>query len=135
MLDTIGNSDWRQLSKAIRNLIILWHSGVDAHLDLHIHAGQAWVQVHVRLGQAPGPLHLQPQPYYLPKSRSKNSPSRQRRRAKCANAAPHKQAEDDTEEVQIVKPTEEVGMRVKNHPFVNLLKKLGRSSAQMMSSM
>jgi hypothetical protein len=22
-----------------------WHSGVDANLDLHTHAGQAWVQI------------------------------------------------------------------------------------------
>ena len=28
-----------------------------------------------------------------------------------------------------------IGFRVKNHPFVNLLKKLGMNSAQMMTTM
>ena len=71
----------------------LWHSGVDAHLDVHTHAGQAWVSLHVRLGHAPGPLHPQVHPHFPPTPRSKNSSSRQRRRARRA-AARRKQAEE-----------------------------------------
>ena len=51
-----------ELDSFVQKFKQLWHSGVDAHLDLHTHAGQAWVHLHVRLGQAPGPLHLHPQP-------------------------------------------------------------------------
>ena len=100
-----------ELDSFVQKFKQLWHSGVDAHLDLHTHAGQAWVHLHVRLGQAPGPLHLhpqpQPQPFSHPKTRSKNSPSRQRRRAKRAAAAQQKQAGEAARE-DIVKPTEEV---------------------------
>ena len=31
----------------------LWQSGLDAHLDLETHAGQAWVGLRLRLGHAP----------------------------------------------------------------------------------
>ena len=58
----------------------LWYSGLDANLDLHAHAGQAWVGLRVRLGHAPGPLH---QPPNFPEQRkARNGPSRQRRRAR-----------------------------------------------------
>ena len=106
--------DILELDTFIQKFKQLWHSGV----DLHTHAGQAWVNLHVRLGHAPGPLHLQPQSNLPPKPKSKNSPTRQQRRAKRAVAAQHKQAEEaskeDTEKVQTVenttigKPTEKV---------------------------
>ena len=55
----------------------LWYSGIDAHLDVETHAGQAWVGLRVGLGHPPG----LPQPYLL---RKKDSPSKQRRRARRA---------------------------------------------------
>ena len=61
---------------------------MNAHLDVHTHAGQAWVSLHVQLGQAPGPLH----PVFPPK-RKKHSPSRERHRARRAEAR-QKQAEE-----------------------------------------
>ena len=57
----------------------LWYSGIDAHLDVDTHAGQAWVGLRVGLGHPPGLLH----PHLLSK---KDSPSRQRRRARRAEA-------------------------------------------------
>ena len=58
----------------------LWKTGLDAHLDLHTHAGQAWVSLHVRLGHAQDQRH---QGNYF---KSRNGLSRQRRREKRANA-------------------------------------------------
>ena len=40
------------------------------------HAGQAWVSLHLRLGDPPGPLHV------VPSNPTRNGPSRQRRRAR-----------------------------------------------------
>ena len=54
----------------------LWYSGIDAHLDVDTHAGQAWVGLRVGLGHPPHP-HVQ---------RKKESPSRHRRRARRAEA-------------------------------------------------
>ena len=63
----------------------LWKSGEDAHLEVECHAGQAWVGLHVRLGHEPGPL--QPQ-HHFPHTakRTRDGPSRQRRRARRAAA-------------------------------------------------
>ena len=63
----------------------LWNDGVSAHLDLDTHGGDAWVGLRVRLGQVPGPLHRQVHPFHQEVSR-KESPSRQRRRARRAAA-------------------------------------------------
>ena len=62
----------------------LWQSGLEAHLDLDTKASQAWVGLHVHLGNAPGHLHQQKH-FHLPQ-RTRNSPSRQHRRvtARCA---------------------------------------------------
>ena len=59
----------------------LWQSGYDAHLSAEAHAGKAWVRLGVQLGQAPGPLHDEHQ---VPGNarRARDSPSRQRRRAR-----------------------------------------------------
>ena len=71
----------------------LWHSGHSAHLDLDSHAGHAWVGLRVRPGHAPGPLHQQ-----LPKRRTRDGPSRQRRRARRAEDR-KRQAEEANEEI------------------------------------
>ena len=63
-----------ELNSFILKFKHLWRSGQDAHLDMECHAGQAWVGIQVRLGHEPG---LQ-----IPKNRDKNTPSRQRRRAR-----------------------------------------------------
>ena len=72
-----------EIDSFVRKFKHLWHSGVDAHLDVHTHAGQAWVGLHVQLGQAPGHLH--------PHVRKNTSPAklrrRQRREAARAEAA------------------------------------------------
>ena len=63
-----------EIDSFVRKFKHLWHSGVDAHLDVHTHAGQAWVWVglRVQLGQAPGHVH--------PHVRKNTSPAKQRRR-------------------------------------------------------
>ena len=56
----------------------LCRAGLDAHLAVDAHAGEAWVHIRVRLGHVPEPLYEEPQ-----KTRkNKNSHSRQRRRAR-----------------------------------------------------
>ena len=47
----------------------LWKSGYDAHLDIDSHAGQAWVGLRLRLGQAQELGH--------PFAKGKGSPCRQ----------------------------------------------------------
>ena len=37
----------------------LWHYGFDAHLDLHTHAGSAWVGLQVNLGTFAQPQYSQ----------------------------------------------------------------------------
>ena len=62
----------------------LWKSGLEVHLDLECHGGQAWVGIRVQLGCVPGPKnhpHIQPQ-----QRRTRDGPSRQRRRARRAAA-------------------------------------------------
>ena len=80
----------------------IWHEGLNAHLDVHSHNGQAWVSLRVQLGHAPGPLHHQLHPHFphTPK-RTRKSPSRQRRRARraaarqeCAEEEPNEETED-----------------------------------------
>jgi hypothetical protein len=39
-------------NQKLRNL---WQTGLDAHLDIDTHGGQAWVGLRVRLGVSPGP--------------------------------------------------------------------------------
>ena len=81
-----------ELDSFIVKLKNLWKSGYDAHLNVETHAGEAWVNLHARLGLAPFPWPLQPQ-----NQRNQNSPSRQRCRARRASAR-HGKAEE-TEEV------------------------------------
>ena len=76
----------------------LWKTGFDAHLDLHTHAGQAWVSLHVRLGHSQE--HRHQRDYY----KARNSPSRRRRREKRANA--RRDAEKATENLV---PNEGIG--------------------------
>ena len=54
----------------------LWHYGFDAHLDLHTHAGSAWVGLQVNLGTFAQPQYSQ--------NKKAPSPSRQRRWRKRA---------------------------------------------------
>ena len=67
----------------------MWYSGIDAHLDVDTHAGQAWVCLCVGLGHLPHP-HVQ---------RKKESPSRQRRRARWAETRRLAAEVADNEEV------------------------------------
>ena len=77
------------------------NSGFDAHLELDLHAGQAWVSLRVHLGHAPGPL--QP-PYHIPHppNSTRNGPSRQHRRARTAAS----RAEQLVENEQVEKASE-----------------------------
>ena len=70
----------------------LWHLGLDAHLNIDTHAGQAWVGLRVGLGHAPGPLLHHQLHEHFPQNTRKDSPSRQRRRARRA-ASRKQQAE------------------------------------------
>ena len=74
-----------ELDTFVKKFHQLWNDGITAHLDLDTHAGDAWVGLRVCLGQAPGPLHRRAHPFHqqVPK---KESPSRQRRRARRAAA-------------------------------------------------
>ena len=74
-----------ELDTFVKKFHQLWNDGMTAHLDLDTHAGDAWVGLRVRLGPVPGPLHHEVHPYHQEVPR-KESPSRQRRRARRAAA-------------------------------------------------
>ena len=65
-----------ELETFVQKFRHLWKSGLDAQLNLEAHAGEAWVGLHLRLGQEPGPLHRKPQFTNVKKSPS----ARDRRR-------------------------------------------------------
>ena len=76
----------------------LWISGLDAHLDVESHAGQAWVGLRLHLGYVPGPLLHPP---HNPR-RARDSPARQRRRARRAAARQEHVEETSSEETEKV---------------------------------
>ena len=66
----------------------LWKTGQDAHIDIHSHAGNAWVGISLNLGQFPGPRACKdPQ-------RKNFSPSRVRRKERRAAARSFNQNQD-----------------------------------------
>ena len=69
----------------------LWKAGQTAHLDLDTCDGQAWVGLRVQLGHVPCPPHHDLHPSF---EKKKDSPSRQRRRARRASARQEKVAEE-----------------------------------------
>ena len=75
-----------ELDSFVQKFYHMWHSGLDAHLDLHTHAGNAWVSLHVQLGQAHGPLHPKPVPKRVGGARLRRKEKR---------AAARKKAEDE----------------------------------------
>ena len=84
----------KELDSFLKKFHQLWIAGHSAHLDLESHAGRAWVGLRVQLGH-----HAPLPPYHLPHnfpqySHKKDSPSRQRRRAKRAAAAQKANAEE-----------------------------------------
>ena len=84
-----------ELDTFVQKFKQLWYSGLTAHLDLDTHAGQAWVGVRVRLGHAPGPLHIPP---HFPSSRkTRDGPSRQRCSARRATCRQQEEAEKATQ--------------------------------------
>ena len=85
--------DAKELDSFVDKFKQLWRSGLNAHLDIDTCAGQAWVGLRVRLGQA--------QAVESPSRRTRDGPARQRRRARRAAAAKEKEAEEaSTNEVQ-----------------------------------
>ena len=119
--------DSNELNKFVWKFKTLWNSGFDAHLDLDCHAGEAWIGLRLRLGDAGGvqqhPLH------------GKDSPAKQRRRERRAAERQSKSKEesvkvektvyDNTEEVNIleesVKDVERVaGELIENIDDLNL---------------
>ena len=87
-----------ELDSFVKKFKDLWQSGLDAHLVVDTHAGQAWVDLLVRLGHAPGPQQHQPhQPGLQKLSKVRNGPARQHRRAR-RNAARRNAARLQNEE-------------------------------------
>ena len=72
-----------ELDTFVQKFHQLWKAGHIAHLDVDTYAGKAWVGLRVQLGHVPGPPHHQfrPPPFSQVHKR-KDTPSRQRRRAR-----------------------------------------------------
>ena len=93
---------YRELNSFIHKFNQLWRSGKSAHLNIDTHAGEAWVGLRVRLGHAP--VH---QEVYHNKSRTRDSPSRHRRRVRRAAAREVVEAEKASDEETQSEDTEE----------------------------
>ena len=78
--------DAKELDSFVNKFKQLWRSGLSAHLDIDTYAGQAWVGLRVRLGQA--------QAVDSSSRRTRDGPARQRRRARRAAAAKEKEVEE-----------------------------------------
>ena len=89
-----------QLDSFVQHFKQLWQSGRSAHLDIDTCAGQAWVGLRVRLGQGDGPLHQAQHQVKVPR-RSRNGPSRERRR--CRRLA---ERQKNAEEASSLEPKE-----------------------------
>ena len=50
-----------QFQSFVGKFVSLWEQGLDARLNVNCSAGQAWVQLHVGLGDAHGPQQQEPQ--------------------------------------------------------------------------
>jgi hypothetical protein len=96
-----------ELDSFVQKFKQLWHLGVNAHLDAHTHAGQAWVSLHVQLGQAPGPLQHPPHRQQVSPSRQRRKARRAAERKKTAEEAPNKDAENVETEAAKANPTSE----------------------------
>ena len=81
----------REIDTFVQKFNCLWSAGLDAHLTVEAHAGQAWVSLHLRLGHPPGPLQ------FIPPKQTRNSPARHRRRAR-READRKQKAEEANEE-------------------------------------
>ena len=84
-----------ELETFVQKFRHLWKSGLDAQLNLEAHAGEAWVGLHLRLGQEPGPLHRKPQFTNVKKSPSARDRRRELRAADRAASEMLKQEEDN----------------------------------------
>ena len=77
-----------ELDTFIDKLKQLWYCGLDAHLNVDTHAGQAWVGLRLRLGEVPpGPLHSQPPHKQKPPRHVGPAQHRRRERRQAARNA------------------------------------------------
>jgi hypothetical protein len=100
-----------ELDTFVKKFKDLWKSGIGAHLDVDTYAGEAWVGLRVRLGHAPGPPHHQV--HQQSREKSRNGPSRQRRRERRAQERNQIEAEEtsraEAENANTVNETDSVG--------------------------
>ena len=82
---------FRELDSFICKFRLLRQEGGSAHLDIDAHAGEAWVGLCVCLGHAPVPKKVN-QNHSKLSCRNRDSPPRQRRRARRAAAGEQEQA-------------------------------------------
>ena len=95
-----------ELDSFVQKFHQLWNAGLNAHLELDAHAGNAWVSLHLQLGHAPGPLHPRPAPTLVPGG------ARIRRREK--RAAARKQAEEAKKAAEQNEKTSEIAEKAKD---------------------
>ena len=93
--------DMSELPSFVNKFRSLWKSGLDAHLELHSRAGQAWVRLGVQLGHPPGPVQHPPH-CPPPRKKARNGPSRQRRRERRAAARAAKAEAEQVEAEKVV---------------------------------
>ena len=103
-----------ELDSFVQKFHQLWNAGLNAHLNLDAHAGNAWVSLHLQLGHAPGPLHHhQPVPTFVPggaRIRRREKRAAARKNAEELNAKETKKAETveiETDEIVINEETTE----------------------------
>ena len=95
-----------ELDTFVQKFYQLWHAGLNAHLDVKTHAGNAWVSLNLNLGPAPGPLGPQHVNIHQPESCGGARLRRRRRRAAARRQAEvtvkNKAEKADLENVEVV---------------------------------
>ena len=85
----------------VQKLHQLWRAGHTAHLDLDTRAGEAWVGLRVKLGQAPGPAHEQ-----FPPPRRHRGPAYRRRQERRRQSACDREQETAAEKVIVAEASD-----------------------------
>ena len=86
-----------ELDTFVTKFYHLWSAGLNAHLDVKTHAGNAWVSLHLDLGPAPGPLFVPHHLQSVPRggARLRRRQRRAAARKEAAEAVKNKAEEDD----------------------------------------
>ena len=99
-----------QFQSFVGKFVSLWEQGLDARLNVNCSAGQAWVQLHVGLGDAHGPQQQEPQGHVRVPGPARLR--RRQRRAEERRKETEKATEASIEKVVVDEAAEKDALRI-----------------------